>query len=131
MEYTRITQYCGKLIPGKWQPEKQTGNGSSENPYVMPYVVFDENVEKFLEDFYALYNSLYDNNDYFQILKDNGIQLDDSLKDMDVKKLEDYVIMNMILAVIRQDRFCEGLLNDFIGSGCIDKWLYELKERDR
>jgi len=131
MKYKIITDYCGKLNPGKMEPDPQPGDGSEENPFVMPYYVYDEVVENFISDFYTLYKSLPENSEgYMKILEDNKIEIGDSLESLDVSGLESNVILNIIMTIIRQDRFCEGLINRYIKNGCMEKWLLELKCKD-
>lgn len=36
--------------------------------------------------------------------------------------------MSLLLGAIRAERFCDGTLNAFLKTGCIDKWLSRLQE---
>ena len=133
MKYELITQYCGRLNPGKWLPEKQEGNGTLENPYIAPFVNYDETVMAFYKDFYSVYDTLPENQqDYMNILKANKIDMKpETIAKIDITDLDDYLIMNLFMAIIRQDRFCEGLMNEFIENGCFENWLEELKKKDK
>lgn len=131
MKYETITDYCGKLNPGKLEPEKQSGDGSEEKPYIIPYYEYDETVESFISDFYRLYESLPENSEgYMKILENNGIEMGNSLETLDVSGFEPNVILNIMMTIIRQDRFCEGLINRYIKNGCMENWLSELKKTD-
>ena len=57
-------------------PEKQIGDGSMDNPYVIPHYSYHPSVERFVSDFYCferrnLHHHIYN---YQEILKKNNIE---------------------------------------------------------
>ena len=87
----------------------------------------------FYKDFYSVYDTLPEKQqNYLHIIKANRIDKEPKkLAKTDAKDLDDYIIMNIFMANIRQDRFFEGLINEFIENGCFEKWLEELKKKDK
>lgn len=134
--YKSLTDFIPNLIDiefGTWEPKVQSGDGSLENPFQMPYMVFDEVVEKFIQEVYRFEENHpeYELCQYGEILKQNGLSWDmDSMEKAEASQLEGKCIMALILGAIRADRFCEGALKDFYSRGCILKWLNRLKELD-
>lgn len=91
----------------KWTPENQEGNVTLENPYIVLSVNYDETVMEFYKDFYSVYDTLPEKQqNYLHILKANRIDKEPKkLAKTDAKDLDDYIIMNIFMANIRQDRF--------------------------
>ena len=59
----------------------------------------------------------------------NGLMWDEeAMTNADVSCLNGQAVMALILGAIRAERFCDGVLNTFFESGCIDKWLLRLQE---
>ena len=112
---------------------EQTGDGSAENPYEMLHFQYCDAVKdlirvsmRFVEE-HEEWN-LYD---YEGILEFAGIPEDNNaLKKADVSSLDGKTVMAMIVAIVRAERFCDGILLEFCKGGYIQRWLERLKEID-
>lgn len=127
-KYEKLTQYIGKLNPGKWMSDPQPGDGTLENPYIMPFVDYDEIVMTYYRDVYKVVEEL--NIDYAAVLEKTGMDKIQNLEEYDISDADGETILCLLLHVIRRDRFCEGYLNRFIQNGMIEKWLKRLNEID-
>lgn len=127
-KYERLTQYIGKLNPGKWMPDPQSGDGTDENPYIMPFVDYDEIVMAYYQDVYKVIEEL--NIDYAAILEKTGMDKVKNLEEYDISGADGEILLCLLLHIIRRDRFCEGYLNHFIQNGIIEKWLQKLNDID-
>ena len=62
--YKLLTDFIPKIeraVYGKWMPEHQTGDGSPEQPYEMPYVEYGREINA-LED--AIYQFINEHPEY-------------------------------------------------------------------
>lgn len=109
-------------------PNPQPENGSKENPFIVPYVSYDEIAMQFYQDIYAVCDEakIY----YSGILEKYGIDKIPNLEDYDVSSVDADLLLCLMMHVTRRDRFCEGYFNRFIEAGILDKWLSRLKEID-
>lgn len=132
--YESLTAFIPRLKGieyGKVQPEQQTGDGSMERPYQMPYYVYSEVVQEFEKEVYKFEKEHpeFRLNRYNDVMLLNGLKWDEeAMTNADVSCLNGQAIMSLILGAIRAERFCDGALNAFLKSGCIEKWLLRLKE---
>lgn len=135
--YKTLTDFLPQIKDidyGKWYPEKQTGDGSMERPFQMPFVVYTDVVEQFIKEVYRFEEKHpeYGLNRYHQILEKHSIEWsDESMTNADVTEIDGQGVMALILAAIRAERFCDGALLDFLKKGCIQKWLERLMELDK
>lgn len=116
---------------GEVQPKRQTGDGSIENPYQMPYYTYSDVVCKFEEAVYKFEEEHleFHLNQYIDIMLLNGLKWDEEImKNTDVSNLNGQAVMALILGAIRAEKFCSGALNSFLEQGCIQKWLLRLQE---
>lgn len=108
--------------------------GTREDPIQMPYVSYSESVNDFVD---AIYNFMdthkeYNLNRYEEILVKNGLEWGTrSMEEADVSKLDDKCVMALLMGIVRADRFCEGIILDFLKEGIILKWLKRLAEFDQ
>lgn len=135
--YKKLTDYLPRLKDieyGKRYPEVQTGDGSLENPFQMPFIVYDEIVEGFIREVYRFEEAHpeYGLNRYHEILEKHNIRWDDQeMTNADISDMDGQGVMALLLAAIRAERFCDGALLDFLRRGCIQKWLERLAEIDK
>lgn len=118
---------------GEWEPKEQTGDGSLERPFQMPFVVYDETVNSLIEEVYKFERECpeYDLCRYHSILEEHGIEWgSESMEAFDVSSADARCVMALIMGAVRAERFCDGALLDFFRKGCIQKWLERLKELD-
>ena len=112
---------------------EQTGDGSPENPFIMLHYEYSDAVDRLINESMFFVSSHEDMKlyDYAEIMHAAGIQLEGTaLKKVDVSSLDGKTVMAMIVAVVRAERFCDGVLLDFCEDGCIQRWLERLKEID-
>lgn len=134
--YKGLTDYLPRIKDiefGKWYPEKQTGDGSLERPFQMPFVVYDDIVEGLIREVYHFEKEHpeYGLNRYNEILEKHHIEWgDQAMTAADVSNMDGQGVMALLLAAIRAERFCDGALLDFLKKGCIQKWLERLEELD-
>ena len=134
VSYKTLTDFIPKLQGieyGELYPKKQTGDGTMEKPYQMPYMVYCDVVNEFVDTVYAFENQYpqFDLCNYISILKEQGIEWDeDAMTKADVSSLDGQVVVALVLAAVRSERFCDGELKYFLENGCIQKWLKRLVE---
>jgi len=129
-----LTKYIVKINEedsfGQWGGDN-TGDGSYENPYIMPHVNLSELVIEFEKEFYQYSDahSEYNLTKYSEILKKNGIDWSEiEMKSAKVETLDKQTVLALIMATIRGDRFSSGTLMDFFETGFILKWLKRIDE---
>ncbi len=126
--YEQLTKNIGKIKEGVLKPENQKGDGSSENPYIMPWFEYEENIQELMHIVYDIIP--YKGVDYVSALEKYKIRNDGNLEQIDVSNLPGDIILCLFMAVSRGDRFSEGYINEHIKNGCFEKWLLRLKEID-
>ena len=134
-EYESLTALIPKLEEssmGEWIIDKKN-DGTPEHPIHMPFVHYDEVVIGLEESIYRFVDDHEDNGirHYHEYLEMKGIEFNsDAIANMDVSKLDGLTVVVLMLTIVRQDRFCEGLLLEFCNNGCMTRWLKRLKEID-
>ena len=116
---------------GQWA--EQHGDGSKENPYTFPFVIYSPCVRNLEEAIYRYVDNHQKEklNDYGQILKKNGLKWDfDIMKNADAENLDATAVMALLVGAFRAEKFWDGVLLEFCRTGCILKWLRRLKEID-
>ena len=69
--------------------------------------------------------------DYFETLERYGVEMSDrGLEACDVEHANAELVCALILTLVRQDRFAEGLLGRYARNGFLDRCLFRLKELD-
>lgn len=132
--YAMLLDYIPKLQNiefAKIYPEKQTGDGSAERPFIWPHYDYADVVDSFVRDVYMLERTHpeYELNNYGSILEKNGIKWDyEEMKNADVTNLDEQAVLALVMGAIRAERFCDGALKEFLEDGCIVKWLKRLQE---
>ena len=134
--YECLTAYIPQIKDveyGKRYPEKQTGNGSLEYPFQMPFIIYNDIVDGLVREVYRFEEEHpeYGLNRYHRILERIGVKWDDEeMTNADVSDMDGQGVMALLLAAIRAERFCDGALLEFLEKGCIQKWLERLAELD-
>ncbi len=129
---TRFLPELDKAEYGKWVIDREN-DGPSGNPLHFPFMDYDGIVDSIWD---AIYDFEKDHEDfelmkYSEILSKSNIERNtQSMKEADVSKLDGQTVMALLMAATRIERFCEGAMLDFLGSGCISKWLQRLKDID-
>lgn len=115
---------------------KEAGYGRwviDEKEVHFPYVNYDDAVRDFLDDVMAFVDAHEEMRltNYYVILEDLGIERStEAMAEADPESLDGQVIMALIVASMRGERFCDGFLLRLLNEGCVVKWLKRLKEID-
>ena len=73
---------------------------------------------------------LHDAWNYRDVLESYRLEDDKALQEADLSMCDDRCTLAMILMIMRGDRFCEGLLLEYLGNGPMLKWMKRLEEID-
>ena len=133
--YEALTKYLN-VIPsdeiGTWIIDTKS-KGTADDPKRMPFVHYTEMAMAFIQDVHSFFDT-YDGFElmkYREVLEANNIELrDDLFTDEFVSTLDGELVVALIVAVVRGERFCDGLLHTYFKSGTIEKWLRRLAELD-
>lgn len=134
-KYSVLTKYIDLLENnqiGKWIAGNEHGD-TSEKPIQMPFVAYSEVVHKLESDIYSFLHNCNKMvpSDYGTILNANEIVWEaDSMKEANVDILDSECVLALLIAALRAERFCDGVLLDFIKSGAVLRWLKRLQELD-
>ncbi len=88
---------------------------------------FIESIDAFVKE-----NPEFDLTNYSRILEEHHIPMNlEVMKTLDISPLSNQVLLAITVSIWRGDRFCEGLLDEAIATGVLQKYLEELDARDR
>ena len=134
--YEALTDYIEKFDgidkPGTWIVDKEN-DASADHPIHMPWVRYDEVVFDFLQALHEYVASHKEPNlyRYDEILEKNGIEWNtNSMKHVDSTQQDGVTILALLVGVSRAERFCDGILLEFLKEGIIQTWLRRLKAID-
>lgn len=129
MKYDRLTQYIEIFQPGysagTWFFDKEH-SGTVDDPIQMPFVMFDQNMMKFMDEFYESGIAV---KNYKEIMETAGIE-DEQFDFVNLHILNEEVVCAILTYIIRADRFCEGYLKSKIEQGTVTRLLIRLKDID-
>ena len=134
-KYSVLTKYSNLLENdnvGEWIVDKEN-DGSSERPIHLPFVSYSIAVNNLADD---IYKFAKESNEivpgkYAEILQANGIEWGyDSMMKADASVLDAKCILALLIASLRAERFCDGVLLGFIKNGAVTRWLKRLQELD-
>ena len=134
-QFEKLTQYISQIDNdeiGRWQIDREN-DGTPEHPKQLPFVIFSEMVNRFMDDVYAVVEAYpeWELNHYGQILEQNGIKWESkSMSGAIVEYLDVRCICALLVGAVRAERFCDGALMAFFMDGSITRWLQRLKEID-
>ncbi len=127
-KYANLTAFLDEMKEdqfGTWHHE-QGHKGTIEDPIPMPYPVYTQVVRKFTKAVYefAEENPEYDLNNYLEILEKKGIK---DIDKINVEELDDKTLMTVLFSIVRQERFCDGLILSCFENGLIQKILHKFE----
>lgn len=134
-KYSALTKYINLLEndnAGEWIVDKEN-DGSSERPMHLPFVIYSITVDKLTDDIYKFAKESNEMvpSKYAEILQANGIEWSyDSMMKADASELDAQCILALLIASLRAERFCDGVLLGFIKNGAVIRWLKRLQELD-
>lgn len=73
---------------------------------------------------------LHDAWNYRDVPESYRLEDDKALQEADLSMCDDRCTLAMILMIVRGDRFCEGLLLEYLDNGPMLKWMKRLEEID-
>lgn len=135
-KYSALTKYINLLkndSTGEWICDKEN-DGSSERPIQLPFVNYSIVVQKLEDDIYKFAKESDEivPSKYADILNANGIEWNYySMMNADASVLDAQCILALLIASLREERFCDGALLGFIESGAVTRWLKCLQELDK
>jgi len=129
--FTSLTSYLDKLRDvdfGHIHSEKGH-EGTMDDPIPMPYPVYTEPVNQFIKAVYEFDNKnpKYNLKNYMEIMERKGIQ---SIDDIKAEELDEEAVLAVLMCIVRQERFCDGLILSNLENGTIQSLLQRLKSVD-
>lgn len=115
---------------GEWIIDNEH-TGTEGDPKHMPYPQYTEVVKKLIDAVYKFEhnNPEYELTNYSDLLEARGIEwARKSIENVDVSNMDAQGIMALLMAMVRGERFCDGVIMSMIESGTVRKWLLRLKE---
>lgn len=134
-KYSALTKYINLLKNDnarEWICDKEN-DGSSERPIHVPFVSYSIAVNNLADDIYKFAKESDEivPSKYAEILQANGIKWGyDSMMKADASELDAQCILALLIASLRAERFCDGVLLGFIKNGAVTSWLKRLQELD-
>jgi len=124
-----VTSYISVLETdnlGRWAPIQ--GEGTMAEPTQLPFVTYSEAVHQFIKDFYLFEEAKAPYlHQYNQLLDSQGIKvISEFLTAERIETFDDETVMAVIMGIIRNDRFVEGMLRHFLKNGVIGLLLKRL-----
>lgn len=107
--------------------------GTPDDPVQMPFVGYGKAGEMLIEAVHKCVEDLGEEmgmHDYMGVLESYGLHGEDGIQAVDASACDAKCTLAMILAIVRQDRFCEGLLLHYLESGKMLGWMKRLAELD-
>lgn len=106
---------------GKWIFDKES-KGTYDDSIQMPYIKFNDLVFDFLKDFEPFMDMGYQ-----ETLIENNLDWSyDSITAYDIENADKVLVIAFITAIIRAERFCDGILLKAINDGYMVRWLERL-----
>ncbi|SCW67248.1 hypothetical protein SAMN02910456_02511 [Ruminococcaceae bacterium YRB3002] len=103
--------------------------GTEDDPLPFPHIEYSDTVRKLIRAVYSFHesNPEYELNEYMEILKCHGYT-DINVETIDVSNMDDKCLMALFMALVRGERFCDGLILDALEVGAVQRWLVRLRE---
>ncbi len=113
---------------GEWIVDSKH-KGTKNDPIQLPFPAYTDTVNKLIK---AVYNFNEKNPDYNlynynEVLEQNGYK-ELMFDKIDVSNMDDKCLMALFMALVRGERFCDGLIMKMLEAGIVQKWLKRLKE---
>ena len=116
-----IVAFKENTSQGEWVIDKKS-KGTLDDPIQMPYIKFSDIVFDFLKDFEPFMDI-----NYQEVLRERNLDWSyTSITGYDIENADAVLIVAFITAIIRAERFCDGVLLKTITEGYMVKWLESL-----
>ncbi|SDS06330.1 DUF6508 domain-containing protein [Parafannyhessea umbonata] len=117
---------------GKWIVDTES-KGTPEDPIQFPFVGYSAAAHRLIEAVHECVDDLRDEMnafDYMGVLESYGLNGEKDVLAADASSCDAKCALAMVLTIIRQDRFCEGLLLSYLENGKMLEWMKRLQEID-
>lgn len=107
--------------------------GTIDDPIQLPYAHYTDVVNDLWLEIYAFseVHPEYELMKYQSILEKNGLSWNSvSMSGADISSADGQLVMALLMAATRAERFCDGVLLGLCKDGSILRWLKRLKEID-
>ena len=106
----------------------KTHKGTLEDPLPFPHIEYSKTVQNLIHAVYDFHkaNPDYELTDYMGILAYYGYT-DVNVETVDVSEMNDKCLMALFMALIRGERFHDGLILQALECGSVQKWLARLR----
>lgn len=122
-KYRKILNYATYLQPdahiGEWR-----GGCDKNGVCTFPFIDYDKEVKDFISDFMT---SGYADDNYTDVLEKHG-WTDINRLVKAISAMTESEVLSCLTSVIRQERFCEGLIESRIKDGTLSLLLKKLEE---
>lgn len=130
---TKYIEVFEKAKGGEWIVDKEHA-GTLDDPKQMPFVDYDQSVEKFIYDVHDMVNEHKDLKlyQYFEVLEAEGYPVSDygSPSRFPIEEMGLTSVLALIVAIVRQERFNDGLLLKQLNNGTMLRCLRRIKKLD-
>ena len=132
-KYTELTKFLNIFDSnsfGEWYIDEKA-TGTLEDPIGFPCFSYCDEVEAFSSAVLTFIDDHpnMDLENYRNILKYNDINID-TIKEVNVSRLNAQCICAMLVANVLAEKFCEGAILASCKDGTFEKWLHRLKDLD-
>lgn len=128
--YEILTKYIELLSDdnfGEWFSNKETDDTTECSPQ-FPFVMYTEVVHALIEDILQ-FAEQNDMKNYGEVLERSGIEWSaEAMSKTDTKALPKETIFALLLAAVRAERFCDGVLLELLKNGSVQRWLRALED---
>lgn len=97
-------------------------------------MAYSDTVHQLIDEIYQIEDKCpeFEMTRYNSYLEKNGIEWNsESMTKADVSKLDEYAIHALLVATVCAERFCDGIVLEFLKTGSILRWLERLDELSR
>ena len=96
----------------------------------MPFCTYTDNVCEFAQSVcdFDKEHPEYNLKNYLKTIKEAGLK---NIEKVNPKNLDPYLTMAILIYIVRQERFCDGLLLACLKNGLVQKLLLRLKDFDK
>ena len=131
-KFSKLTSFLDTLKNdtfGFIHQDEQGHKGTSDDPIPMPYPVYTDVISDLIKAVYAFDddNPEYDLKNYMEILKNHNIK---SIEEIKAESLDAGTALAALMCIVRQERFCDGLILSCLKNGKIQSLLIRLKNID-
>lgn len=130
-KFTKLTALLDELEGDEYGTihRSEGHKGTIDDPIRWPYITYSEAVHKLIKAVYDFdeKNPDYNLKNYLETTEKAGIK---NIDEVNPEKLDSYQTMAALMGIVRQERFCDGLILSCLENGVVQKLLLRLKDID-